>query len=59
MANSNEGSTPALSDAQARRLFDAPPEDSVKGIRNQVILVTLLYHGLRREELCSLRIKDV
>ncbi len=59
MANSNEGSTPALSDAQARRLLDAPPEDSVKGIRDRAILATLLYHGLRREELCGLRIKDI
>lgn len=59
MANSNEGSTPALSDAQARRLLDAPPEDSVKGIRDQAILATLLYHGLRREELCELRVKDI
>lgn len=59
MANSNEGSTPALSDAQARRLLDAPPEDSVKGIRDRAILATLLYHGLRREELCGLRVKDL
>ena len=59
MANSNEGSTPALSDAQARRLLDAPPEDSVKGIRDRAILATLLYHGLRREELCGLRSKDI
>lgn len=59
MANSNEGSTPALSDAQARRLLDAPPEDSVKGIRDRAILATLLYHGLRREELCGLRVKDI
>lgn len=59
MANSNEGSTPALSDAQARRLLEAPSEDSVKGIRDRAILATLLYHGLRREELCGLRVKDI
>jgi site-specific recombinase XerD len=58
-AHSNEGSTPALSDAQARKLLDAPPEDTLKGVRDRAILATLLYHGIRREELCSLKIKDI
>jgi site-specific recombinase XerD len=59
MVNSNEGSTPALSDPQARRLLEAPPEDTLKGVRDRAILATLLYHGLRREELCSLKVKDL
>jgi site-specific recombinase XerD len=59
MANGNEGSTPALGDAQARKLLDAPPKDTLKGIRDKAILATLLYHGIRREELCGLRIKDM
>src|SRR4051794_24478689 len=59
MANGNEGSTPALGDAQARKLLEAPPEDTLKGKRDRAILATLLYHGLRREELCRLRVKDV
>lgn len=59
MANSNEGSTPALSDEQARRLLEAPPDDTLKGIRDRAILATLLYHGMRREELCGLRVKDI
>ncbi len=59
MANSNEGSTPALSDVQARALLNAPPEDTLKGQRDRAILATLLYHGLRREELCSLLVKDM
>ncbi len=59
MANGNEGSTPALSDAQVRRLLEAPPEDTLKGIRDKAILATLLYHGMRREELCRLRVKDI
>lgn len=59
MANSNEGSTPALSDEQARRLLEAPPDDTLKGIRDRAILGTLLYHGMRREELCGLRVKDM
>ena len=57
--HSNEGSTPALSDEQVRRLLQAPPEDTLKGIRDRAILATLLYHGMRREELCKLRVKDL
>jgi len=58
-ANGNEGSTPALGDAQARRLLDAPPPDTLKGVRDRAILATLLYHGIRREELCLLRLRDM
>jgi integrase len=28
-------------------------------VRDQAILATLLYHGIRREELCSLRVRDM
>jgi integrase/recombinase XerD len=59
MANNNEGSTPALGDAQARMLLEAPPKDTLKGIRDRAILATLLYHGIRREELCQLRVRDI
>jgi integrase/recombinase XerD len=59
MANGNEGSTPALGDAQARRLLDAPSEETLKGKRDRAILATLLYHGIRREELCRLRVRDM
>jgi integrase/recombinase XerD len=59
MANGNEGSTPALGDAQARRLLEAPPADTLKGVRDRAILATLLYHGMRREELCRLRVRDI
>lgn len=59
MANGNEGSTPALGDAQARRLLEAPPPDTLKGVRDRAILATLLYHGIRREELCLLRVRDM
>src|SRR5579863_3015978 len=58
-ANGNEGSTPALGDAQARRLLEAPPPDTLKGVRDRAILATLLYHGIRREELCLLRLRDM
>ena len=59
MANGNEGTTPALGDAQVRKLLDAPPEDTLKGVRDRAILATLLYHGMRREELCRLRVRDM
>ncbi len=57
-ANNNEGTTPALSDAQARELLKAPPVDTLKGVRDRAILATLLFHGIRREELCKLRVRD-
>lgn len=59
MANGNEGSTPALGDRQARKLLEAPAADTLKGVRDRAILATLLYHGIRREELCGLRVKDL
>jgi integrase/recombinase XerD len=59
MANGNEGSTPALGDRQARRLLEAPTADTLKGVRDRAILAALLYHGIRREELCGLRVKDL
>jgi integrase/recombinase XerD len=58
-ANNNEGSTPALGDAQALRLLEAPAPDTLKGVRDRAILATLLYHGIRREELCLLRLRDM
>ena len=58
-ANHAEGLTPALGDAQARALLDAPPEHTLKGQRDRAILATLLYHGLRREELCKLKVRDL
>jgi integrase/recombinase XerD len=53
-----EGKTPALGDAQARRLLAAPAGDTIKAKRDRAILATLLYHALRRDELCKLKIKD-
>lgn len=53
-----EGKTPALSNAQARALLNAPPTDTLKGLRDRAILSILLHHGLRREELVKLRVRD-
>jgi site-specific recombinase XerD len=55
---SGEGKTPALSDHQARKLLDAPQADTIKSKRDRAILSTLLFHALRREELCKLKVKD-
>jgi integrase/recombinase XerD len=55
---SGEGKTPAIGDHQARKLLDAPQEETIKSKRDRAILSTLLFHALRREELCKLRVKD-
>ena len=57
--DSNEGKTPALGDHQARALLDAPDPKTLKGKRDRALLSVLLYHGLRREELCLLKVKDM
>jgi site-specific recombinase XerD len=56
---SYEGKTPALGDGQARALLDAPGAEAEKGKRDRAILSVLLYHGLRREELCALKVRDI
>ena len=58
-SDTNEGKTPAIGDGQARALLNAPTEHSLKGKRDRAILAVLLYHGLRRAELCSLRVGDL
>lgn len=55
---SYEGKTPALGDHQARELLEAPAADALKGKRDRAMIATLLYHALRRDELCKLKVKD-
>jgi integrase/recombinase XerD len=55
---SGEGKTPALGDHQARKLLDAPQDDTIKSKRDRAILSTLLFHALRRQELCKLKVRD-
>lgn len=52
------GRTPAIADRQARGLLNARAEDTLKGKRDRAILAAFLYHGLRRSELCKLRVVD-
>jgi site-specific recombinase XerD len=56
---SYEGKTPALGDHQARELLNAPDPETLKGKRDRAMLSMLLYHGLRREELTTLSVKDI
>jgi integrase/recombinase XerD len=51
-----EGGTPPLGDHQARKLLEAPPEEVLKGQRDRAILATLLFHAIRRDELCRLKV---
>lgn len=57
-AETGEGKTPAIGDHQARKLLDAPKDDSTRSKRDRAILSTLLFHALRRDELCKLKVKD-
>ena len=58
-SETTEGKTPAIGDGQARALLNAPPADTLKGKRDRAILATFLFHGLRCDELCQLRVKDL
>src|SRR5271169_4136960 len=50
---SGEGTTPTIGDYQARQLLAAPAKETVQAKRDRAILSTLLFHALRREELCK------
>jgi integrase/recombinase XerD len=55
----NEGKSAALGDDQAKAILEAPPSTTLKGLRDRAILSVLLFHGLRRAELCSLAVGDL
>jgi site-specific recombinase XerD len=57
-AEGSIGKTPTIGDHQARCLLAAPRDDKLKSKRDRAIISTLLYHGLRREELCKLTVRD-
>lgn len=56
-----EGKTPTISDIQARELLSSPEKvtKSIKLLRDKALLSTLLFHALRREELCLLKVGDI
>ena len=47
-----------MGDHEARKLLAAPGEATLKEKRDRAILSTLLFHALRRDELCKLKVKD-
>ena len=57
--NREEGSTAAFSKVQARKLLDAPAEDTLAGLRDRAILSVGLQVGLRRAEIAALTVGDL
>jgi integrase/recombinase XerD len=57
--NRDEGSTLAFAKAQARKLLDAPPENTIAGLRDRAILSVGLQVGLRRAEIAALKVGDL
>lgn len=56
---STKGKTPVIVDHQARAVLAAPDASKLRGLRDSAVLATLLYHGLRRAELCALHLVDL
>jgi site-specific recombinase XerD len=57
--NREEGSTAAFSKIQARKLLDAPPADTLAGLRDRAILSVGLQVGFRRAEIAALNVGDL
>jgi integrase/recombinase XerD len=57
--NRDEGATLAFSKTQARKVLDAPQEDTIAGLRDRAILSVGLQVGLRRAEIAALKVGDL
>jgi integrase/recombinase XerD len=57
--NRIEGSTAAFSKLQARKILDAPPADTLAGLRDRAILSVGLQVGFRRAEIAALNVGDL
>ena len=57
--NRREGMTRAFSQKQARKILDAPNQETVMGLRDRAILSVGLQVGFRRAEIASLKVKDL
>src|SRR6202140_1879414 len=57
--NRDEGSTLAFSKTQARKMLDAPAEDTIAGLRDRALLSVGLQVGLRRAEIAALKVGDL
>jgi len=53
---SRDGRTPGLSREEARRLLDAPPSSTMRGLRDRALLAVLLYTGGRRSAICHIKV---
>jgi integrase/recombinase XerD len=56
--NRREGTTLAFSQAEARKILDAPPPNTLMGVRDRAILAVGLQVGFRRAEIASLKVSD-
>ncbi len=56
--NTTQVDAAALAPEQVRRLLNAPPSDTLKGIRDRAILHVLFYTGCRISEVTMLKVKD-
>lgn len=57
--NRREGKTLAFSQQQARAILDAPPADTMHGMRDRALLAVGFQVGLRRAEIAALCVGDV
>jgi integrase/recombinase XerD len=57
--NRDEGSTAAFSKSEARKILDAPPDDTLAGLRDRAILSVGLQVGFRRAEIAALNVGDL
>lgn len=57
--NRREGRTLAFSQQQARAILDAPPADTVQGLRDRAMLAVGFQVGLRRAEIAALCVGDI
>jgi len=53
------GKSKILTEAEARKILALPPADTLVGKRDRAILSTFLYGGLRRQELCNLKVNSI
>ena len=58
VVNRREGMTLAFSQKQARKVLDAPPDDTIRGLRDRAILSVGFQVGLRRAEIARLKVGD-
>ncbi len=56
--SAREGKTACFSPEEARQILDAPPSDTIIGLRDRAILSVGLQVGARRSEIAALAVRD-